>query len=107
MAKDNNKSTTPADPIHLSIQQHRNAIRLWAAAVALRDVFPEGANSMTLEQQAQIDAAVDRARLPLLDAGLNLIETAPTTPEGIVAALQYMSERLQFDGVDMPENICR
>jgi hypothetical protein len=73
--------------------------------VAVRDAFPDGANPMTLEQQAQVDAAVVGARLPLIDAGLDLIETAPTTLEGIVAALQYVGERLRFDGVDMPENI--
>jgi hypothetical protein len=60
---------------------------------------------MTLEQQRQIDAAVAAARLPLIDAGLDLIETAPTTVEGIVAALQYLRERLQDDDDYMPQNI--
>jgi hypothetical protein len=105
MVRANQKSITQDDPIHLAIERHRNAARLWAAAVAVHAAFPDGANPMTLEQQRQIDAAVAGARLSLIDAGLDLIECAPTTLEGIVAALEYMRERLRFDGVDMPENI--
>jgi hypothetical protein len=95
----------PADPIHLAIERHKNAARLWAAAVRIRDAFPDGANPMTLEQQAQIDAAVAGARLPLIDSGLDLIETAPTTVEGIVAALGCIRDQLQDDGDYMPADI--
>jgi hypothetical protein len=105
MAKANHKSITADDPIHLAIERHRSAARLWAAAVAVRAAFPDVANPMTMEQQAQIDAAVAGARLPLIDAGLDLIETGPTTCEGIVAALEYMRDRLQDDDDAMPENI--
>jgi hypothetical protein len=105
MVRANHKSITADDPIHLAIERHRSAARLWAAAVAVRSAFPDNANPMTLEQQRQIDAAVAGARLPLIDAGLDLIETAPTTLEGIVAALQYMRDRLQDDDDAMPENI--
>jgi hypothetical protein len=105
MAKANHVCTTPADPIHLAIERHKNAARLWAAAVKIRDAFPDGANPMTPEQQAQIDAAVAGARLPLIDAGLDLIETAPTTIGGIVAALEYARDQMQDDGDYMPADI--
>jgi len=82
MAQANRSSTTPPDPIYAAIDRHRTAVRLWAAAATVSAAFPDGANPMTLEQQAQIDAAVAGARLPLIDAGLDLIETAPTTVEG-------------------------
>jgi hypothetical protein len=105
MAKANHVCTTPADPIHLAIERHKTAVRLWAAAVAVSAAFPDGANPMTIEQAAQIAAAVAGARLPLLDAGLDLIETAPTTLEGIVAALEYMHDQMLESGAFMPSDI--
>jgi hypothetical protein len=54
-------------------------------------------------QQAQIDAAVASARLPLIDAGLDLIETAPTTIGGFVAALEYARDQLLDGGGCMPQ----
>jgi hypothetical protein len=105
MAQASHVHSIPADPIHLAIERHKNAARLWAAAVKIRDAFPDGANPMTLEQQAQVDAAVAGARLPLIDAGLDLIETAPTTIGGIVAALEYARDQLQGDGDTMPADI--
>jgi hypothetical protein len=98
MAKANCKSSIPADPIYAAIERHRNAVRRWAAAVEVSNAFPDAANPMTIEQQAQIDAALAGARLPLLDAGLDLIETAPTTIGGIVAALEYIRDQLRFGG---------
>jgi hypothetical protein len=97
-------STIP-DPIHAAIERHRNAARLWAAAVKVRDASPDGANPMTLEQQAQFDAAVANARLPLIDAGLDLIETAPTTPQGLVAALEYARDQLDGGDDAMPQEV--
>jgi hypothetical protein len=105
MAQASHVHSIPADPIHLAIERHKNAARLWAAAVKIRDAFPDGANPMTPEQQAQVDAAVAGARLPLIDAGLDLIETAPTTIGGIVAALEYIRDQLQDDGDTMPADI--
>jgi hypothetical protein len=105
MTKADSISTIPADPIHLAIERHKTAVRLWAAAVAVSAAFPDGANPMTIEQAAQIDAAETGARLPLLDAGLDLIETAPTTLEGIVAALEYMHDQMLEDGAFMPSDI--
>jgi hypothetical protein len=35
MVRANQKSITQDDPIHLAIERHRNAARLWAAAVAV------------------------------------------------------------------------
>jgi hypothetical protein len=103
MAKADGISSTPADPIYAAIERHRNAARLWAAAVKVRDAFPDAGNPMTLEQQAQLDAAVAGARLPLIDAGLDLIETAPTTIGGFVAALEYARDQLLDGGACMPQ----
>jgi hypothetical protein len=105
MAKANDKSTIPIDPIYAAIERHRNAARLWAAAVAVRNAFPDNANAMTLEQQAQLDAAVANARLPLIDAGFGLIETAPTTPAGLVAALEYARDQLDGGDDAMPQEV--
>ena len=97
-------STIP-DPIYAAIDRHRNAARLWAAAAAVRDAFPDGANEMTLDQQAQLDAAVANARLPTIDAGLDLIGTEPTTVEGIMAGLEYARDLLLDGGHTMPQAI--
>jgi hypothetical protein len=105
MAQATRVHSTP-DPILSAIEKHKNAVRLMQAALSVSDAFPDGTNPMTLEQQAQIDAAVAGARLPLIDAGLDLIETAPTTLEGIVAALEYMHDQLQLEGgAFMPADI--
>ena len=61
MAQSNHVCTTSDDPIYLAIERHQNAVRLWQAAVAVSAAFPDAANPMTSEQQAQIDAAVAAA----------------------------------------------
>jgi hypothetical protein len=109
-AKAGNVHNTPppqstTDPIFAAIERHRNAVRLYQAALSVSGAFPDAANPMTLKQAAQIDAAEAGARLPLLDAGLDLIETAPTTLEGIVAALEYMHDQMLEDGAFMPSDI--
>jgi hypothetical protein len=97
-------STIP-DPIHAAIERHRNAARIWQAAVKVRDAYPDGENPMLLDQQRQLDAAVASARLPLIDAGLDLIETAPTTAQGLVAALEYARDQLDGGDDDMPQEV--
>jgi hypothetical protein len=109
MAKADNVHSTPpphstTDPIYLAIERHKNAVRLWAAAVEVSAAFPDGANPMMLEQQAQIDAAVAGARFDLIDCGLDLIEIRPTTIGGIIAALEHIRDQLQ--GADtMPPDV--
>jgi hypothetical protein len=105
MSQAANKPSIPADPIHLAIERHKNAVRLYQAAAAVSGAFPDAANPMTLKQAAQIDAAEAGARLPLLDAGLELIEIKPTTLEGIVAALEYMHDQMLEGGAFMPSDI--
>jgi hypothetical protein len=101
-------STIP-DPIHAAIDRHRNAARLWEAAVNVPVPFPESADPMTIEERRQrdeLDAVVAAARQYLVDAGLDLIETAPTTIGGIVAALECMRDQLlQDDGAFMPQDV--
>jgi hypothetical protein len=106
MAKADGTSSIPDDPIHAAIARHRDAARLWAAAVAVRDAsFKDAANPVDLDQQRQLDAAVANARLPLIDAGLDLIETAPTTPQGLVAALEYARDQLDGGDDAMPQEV--
>jgi hypothetical protein len=107
MAKADGTSSTPADPIYAAIERHKNAARLWAAAVKVRDAsFKDAANPVDLDQQHQLDAAVANARLPLIDAGLDLIETAPTTPpQGLVAALEYARDQLDGGDDAMPQEV--
>src|SRR5712672_3293119 len=106
MAKADGVFNRSDDPIYAAISRHRDAARLWRAAVNVRDAYPsDSANPMELEQQAQLDAAVANARLPTIDAGLDLIGTAPTTVEGIMAGLEYARDLLLDGGHTMPQAI--
>ena len=95
------------DPIHAAIDRHRDAARLWRAAVNIRDAsYLDAPNEMDdLERQARLDAAVANARLPTIDAGLDLVGTEPTTVEGIMAGLEYARDLLLDGGHTMPQAI--
>jgi hypothetical protein len=104
MPKAGHDPTLPDDPIHLAIARHRDAARIWQAAVAVRSAYPDSANPLMLdEQQRQLDHAVANARLVLIDCGLNLIECGPTTIGGFVAALEYARDQLLEGGAAMPQ----
>src|SRR5712664_2837097 len=106
MAKADGISSIPVDPIYAAIERHRDAARLWPAAVAVRDAsFKDAANPMDLDQQAQLDRAVGNARLPLIDEGLELIGTGPTTVAGFVAALEYIRDQLVDGAAAMPQAV--
>jgi hypothetical protein len=94
-----------ADPIFAAIEKHRAACIVWDAAVDVQSVFPDSAKRRTAEQQRQLDDlndAVDDAREPLVDAGVDLVATKPTTLAGIVAAVSYMRKQMRDDGTYMP-----
>ena len=94
------------DPIHAAIDRHRDAARLWRAAVNVRDAsYLDATNDFEIEQQARLDAAVVNARLPTIDAGLDLVGTEPTTVEGIMAGLEYARDLLLDGGHTMPQAI--
>jgi hypothetical protein len=83
---------------------HKAACIVWDAAVDVRAVFPDGA-PMTDEQweeRDRLDDAVDDAREPLLDAGVDLVGAKPTTLAGIIAAISYIRTQMRDDGTYMP-----
>ena len=57
------------------------------------------------EQRDALDDAVDEARVILQQAGLDLINTAPTTATGIATAIRYMQRQMRTDGTYMPYDI--
>jgi hypothetical protein len=95
------------DPIFAAIERHRAAGAIWYAAVTVRAQFDDV--NMTAEQQRQIDeieGAVEDAWEPCEQAGIDLINTAPTTLAGIARALNYIREQmLQDDGIYMPSGL--
>ena len=96
------------DPIYAAIERHKAACVPWDAAIDVRAEFPEGPHPMTDEQWEQRDAlddAVDEARVILQQAGLDLINTAPTTATGIATAIRYMQRQMRTDGTYMPYDI--
>jgi hypothetical protein len=94
------------DPIYAAIERHNAACIPWDAAIDVRAEFPEGSAPMTDEQWEQrdlLDEAVEDARGTLEKAGVDLINTAPTTLAGIARALNYIREQLmQEHGTYMP-----
>jgi hypothetical protein len=100
-------SPAEPDPIYAAIGRHEAACVPWDAAIDVRAEFPENP-PMTDEQWEQRDAlddAVDEARVILQQAGLDLINTAPTTATGIATAIRYMQRQMRTDGTYMPYDI--
>jgi hypothetical protein len=94
-----------ADPIYAAIEKHRAACVVWDAAVDVRACFPEGPAPMTdeaWEERCRLDDAEEDARDPLVDAGVDLVRTAPTTLAGIIAAVSYIRTQMRNDGTYMP-----
>jgi hypothetical protein len=94
-----------ADPIFAAIEKHRAAAAVWDAAVGVRASFPEGPEPMTderWEERDRLDAAEEDAREPLVDAGVDLVGTKPTTLAGIIAAISYIRTQMRDDGTYMP-----
>jgi hypothetical protein len=94
-----------ADPIYAAIEKHKAACIPWDAAIDARAEFPESADPMTdkqWEQRDALDDAVDDTREPLVDAGVNLVCTKPTTLAGVIAAISYVRAQMRDDGTYMP-----
>ena len=74
-------------------------------------VTASGRMTFTLLRRGQLIAvpppeeAVEDARDPLEKAGLDLINTAPTTATGITTAIRYMQRQMRTDGTYMPYDI--
>jgi len=96
----------PDDPIYAAIEKHKAACIIWYAAVDVRSEFPD--LHMTPEQRRQrdlLDAAEDDAREPLSQAGIDLLNTKPTTLAGIIVAIQYIRFQMTDDGTYMPHHL--
>jgi hypothetical protein len=93
------------DPIFAAIERHKQTAVVWEAAVGVRADFHEGPAPMTddlWEERCRLEDAEEDAREPLLDAGVDLVATKPTTLAGIVAAVSYMRKQMRDDGTYMP-----
>jgi hypothetical protein len=78
-----------------------------AVEVLSRTHIPTAQNDlhMTAERREQcdeLDDAVEDARAPCDQAGIDLVTAKPTTPAGIVAAIAYIRIQMRDDGTYMP-----
>src|ERR1019366_2546609 len=87
------------DPIYAAIERHRVCAAKHEAAWDVRGRFDDC--QMNDEQERQLKAledATDLAWEPCEAAGIDLFNTAPTTPAGIVAAIRYIQIQHRNDG---------
>jgi hypothetical protein len=97
---------TAVDPIYAAIERHKQTCTVWDEAVDVRSNFED--LDMTEEQREQCDElndAVEDAWMPCRQAGLDLINTEPTTPAGIIAAIAYIRSQMRDDGTYMPHHL--
>jgi hypothetical protein len=95
-----------ADPIYAAIELHKQTAAGWDAAVDVWSNFSD--LDMTAEQREQRDElndAVDDAWRPCEQAGIDLVNTAPTTQAGIIAAIAYVRNQMLDDGIYMPHRM--
>jgi hypothetical protein len=106
------KEITPSrgiegDPIFAVIERHRKACREHHKAVDIHMDFEEvGTTGENLKKYNSLVADTAAAYDELEDAGLDLINTRPTTPAGIFALCQYIKPLFaEDDAPDLPEYI--
>ena len=94
------------DPIYAAIERHKAAAAIWDAAVTARARFPDtDMNDEQAEQCDLLDESREIAWEPCEQSAIDLINTAPTTLAGIVAAIQYARIQMQDDGTFMPHGL--
>jgi hypothetical protein len=96
-----------ADPIYAVIERHRKACREHNEALDIHMDFEEiGMTGAKLEEYTRLVAETDAAYDELEDAGLDLINTQPTTMAGIFALCQYIKPLFaEDDAPDLPQYI--
>ncbi|WP_079602840.1 hypothetical protein [Bradyrhizobium erythrophlei] len=101
------RAAAPAvDPIYAAIERHKAAAVVWDAAVDVWAKLPDGPEPMSTERWIERERINDASRDAMDDAGVDLINTSPTTLAGIARALNYIREQmLQDDGVYMPSSL--
>jgi hypothetical protein len=96
------------DPIYAAIERHMEAAIVWDAAVDVWAKFLD-AEPMSTERRIErewINDAENVARDAMDGAGVDLINTSPTTLGGIARALDYIREQmLREDGIYMPDDL--
>ena len=91
------------DPIYAAIERHKACALKHAAAWRVRGRFNDCQMNDEQERQLQIlEDATDAAWQPCEAAGIDLINTAPTTRAGIAAAIRYAQAQHRNDGEHMP-----
>jgi hypothetical protein len=94
------------DPIYAAIERHKQTAAVWDAAVDVRSNFEDlDMTEERREQRDELDDAVEDAWMPCRQAGLDLINTEPTTLAGIVASIQYIRLQMRDDGTYMPHHL--
>jgi hypothetical protein len=93
------------DPIYAAIERHKAAGVVWDAAVNVRFRFNDlHMDHERRKQLAVLEDAVHEAWEPCVQAGVDLINTGPTTLAGIVAAIGYLRIQMSDDGTYMPHH---
>jgi hypothetical protein len=110
--KTSSKEITPSqgiegDPIYEVIERHRKACAAHNEAIDIHMDFEEsGMTGAKLEEYKRLVAETDAAYDELEDAGLDLINTRPTTMAGILALCQYINPLFAEDEApDLPQYI--
>jgi hypothetical protein len=100
-------AATAIDPIYAVIERHRKACREHNEALDIHMDFEEiGMTGAKLEEYKRLVAETDAAYDELEDAGLDLINTRPTTMAGILALCQYINPLFAEDEApDLPQYI--
>jgi hypothetical protein len=95
------------DPIHDVIEQHRKAAREHNAALDIHCAFEEcGMQGEKLAKYKRLTAETAAAYDRMEVAGLDLINTLPTTLAGILALCRYIEPLFgEMDQPDLPEHI--
>jgi hypothetical protein len=91
------------DPIYCSIIRHRTCAFKLDATWLLRDRFTGTGTNDEQKRQLQILVdAIEQATQLCEHAGVDLINTAPTTLAGIIAAIRYIKIEYRAAGEHMP-----
>jgi hypothetical protein len=96
-----------ADPIFAAIERHKQTAAVWDVAVDVRSNFNDldMSTDEQWEQRDELDDAVEDAWAPCEQAGIDLVNTEPTTQAGIIAAIAYIRIQMLNDGIYMPHGM--
>jgi hypothetical protein len=95
------------DPIFAVIERHKRAAVVWDAAVDVRSNFNDldMSTDEQWEQRDELDDATEDTWRPCEQAGIDLVNTEPTTQAGIIAAIAYIRIQMLDDGIYMPHRM--